>query len=381
MTTIKLPYIRYVRQVSNGTARSKYSFLAMMRENAAALETATWTQAKSINPTLTVNQLTRTDGVLNQDTGEYITPPTFTAYLDDHYDCYCQAGDAVKTKAVMCGYAGIVAYRFTLPVENAGAIDHLSLRIQRDRYLRSGVKVVAVLSNSETPSDDWSVIRGTAAGSIASTSTSASAEGGVSSYGFLGQPDIAYLLQGRAGEDTLTFDAEHFPTLASAASYTYLYIYMAPEDLAGSWQWYSETEQRSYYIEGSAMLVPSDTNFTFVTQAVPPTSQRTYELVRNGVVPSFETTETLSPVLQVTVQKNGDPITYNSIKQLAATVAGNGGHVNGTKVDVPVTANNRQYAIIYGYGFKGTWPDIPGLVVYDVLNKELLYTDVAAGID
>jgi len=48
MATIKLPYIRFVRQVSNGTSRSKYSFLAMMRDNAAALETASWAEAKSI---------------------------------------------------------------------------------------------------------------------------------------------------------------------------------------------------------------------------------------------------------------------------------------------------------------------------------------------
>lgn len=103
--------------------------------------------------------------------------------------------------------------------------------------------------------------------------------------------------------------------------------------------------------------------------------------MKDGVVPSFLATEALSPVLQVTVQKNGDPIDYNSIKQLAATVAGNGGTVNGTKLEFPSASGERQYAIIYGYGFKGTWPDIPGLVVYDVTNRELLYSDTAVGID
>jgi len=55
--------------------------------------------------------------------------------------------------------------------------------------------------------------------------------------------------------------------------------------------------------------------------------------------------------------------------------------VNGTKLDFPNTSNSKQYAVIYGYGFKGTWPDMPGLVIYDVLNSEMLYTDVAIGID
>lgn len=237
------------------------------------------------------------------------------------------------------------------------------------------------MSNNATPSDDWSVIRGTATGSIVSPSLSADAEGGVDSYGFLGQAEVPYLLAGRAAEGTLTFKSSDFPALSQAASYTYLYVYLSPEDLAGSWQWYNEKDQRSYYIEGSAMLVPVDSAFTFATAAEPPTTTREYELVRNGVVPSFDATETLSPVLQVTVQKNGDPIDYNSIKQLAATVVGNGGHVNGTKLDYPNSASTKQYAIIYGYGFKGTWPDLPGLVVYDVINAQMLYTDVAIGID
>jgi len=382
-TTIKLPYIRYVRQVSNGSSRSKYSFLAMMRENAAALETAKWALAKSKTAELTVNQLTRTDGVFNPDTGEYTTVPTYTAYLDDRYDCFCQAGDAVKSRASLCGYAGIVAYRFTLPTTNPGAIDSLSLRIQRDRYLRSGVRAVAVLSNSATPSDDWSVIRGTASGSIVSPSVEGGEESGIESFGFLGQPDVAYLLAGRADEGTLTFDAEHFPALENAASYAYLYIYLSPEDLAGSWTWYNETDPRSYYIEGSAILVPADTTFTFATAAVPPSEARSFELVRGGVVPSFEATEALSPVLQVTVQKNGDPIGYNSIKQLAATVVGNGGTVMGVRTNEREglsTPSHYHYAAIFGYGFPGTWTDLPGLVLYDIRNREMVKFNTALGI-
>lgn len=273
MAKIKLPYVRFVRQVSNGASRSKYSYLAMMRDNAGALESAAWAKAKTTQPTLTVNQLTRTDGQAS-DIGEWIKKPTYTAYLDESYDCFTQAGDANSRMATMCGYAGIVAYRFTLPTVNKGAIDSIALGIQRDRYLRSGVRVVAAFSHDPNPSDDWSVIRGTATGSIVSQSEAGEPDGGVESYGFLGQATSATLLDGRADEGTLEFTAESFPTLADAASYTYIYVYMSPEDLAGSWQWYNAKDPRAYYIEGSAMLVPVACSFTFATAAEPPVEDR-----------------------------------------------------------------------------------------------------------
>lgn len=381
MSTIKLPFKRFVRQVSAGQALSKYGYISIMEANGEALKSADWKEAKVATGALTVNQLTKTDGKTD-DSGQYTQLPTFTVYLDSKYDSFVQAGDAVSKMGTLCGYAGMVAYRFTLPTTNPGAITSFKIGIQRDRYLRAGVRVAAQLSNSAEPSGDWSVIRGEASGSIVSPSTTPE-EGvtGVASFGFLGQAYTPYLLAGRAAIGEITFDAETFPALSDAANYTYLWVYISPEDFAAYWDMYNEEEARHYYIEGSAALVPASTDFTFATAAVSPEPSLSFELVRGGVVPSFETGPTLSPVFQCTVTKNGDPIDYNSIKQLAATVVGNGGHVNGTKLDLPNSTNVRQYAIIFGYGFKGTWPDMPGLVVYDVMNSEMLYTDVAIGID
>ena len=71
----------------------------------------------------------------------------------------------------------------------------------------------------------------------------------------------------------LTFKAADFAALLDASDYTYLYIYISPEDLAGVWTWYSKEDPRAYYIEGSAMLVPSGIEFTIATAAVAPSSE------------------------------------------------------------------------------------------------------------
>ena len=108
----------------------------------------------------------------------------------------------------MCGYAGCVAYRFKLPTsETSNALNSISLALQRDRYLRAGVRIGLALSDSDMPSDDWSVVRGEATGCVRSESTAPS-EGvvGVSSFGFLGQPDVPYLTASRAVSGVITFD-------------------------------------------------------------------------------------------------------------------------------------------------------------------------------
>ena len=378
MSTIKLPFKRFVRQVSAGQALSKYGYISIMEANGEALKSADWKEAKAATGSLTVNQLSKTDGKTD-DSGQYTQLPTFTVYLDSKYDAFVQAGDAVSKMGTLCGYAGMVAYRFTLPTTNPGAITSFKVGIQRDRYLRAGVRVAAQLSDSAEPSGDWSVIRGEASGSIVSPST-APGEGvtGVTSFGFLGQTYTPYLLAGRAALGEITFDAETFPALSTAANYTYLWVYISPEDFAGYWDMYNEEEARHYYIEGSAALVPASTDFTFSTAAVSPEPAVSFELVRGGVVPSFETGPTLSPVFQCTVTKNGDPIDYNSIKQLAALVAGSGGTVVGVKASPFHT--HAQIAVIYGYGFKGTWTDLPGLVLMDVIHRELMYFNTTIGL-
>jgi len=276
--TIKLPCVRFVKRVSNGGSFSKYGYIGMMQRNGEALKTVPWLEAATAaeDVTLTTNQLTKTDGKARDD-GTWEKTPSYTAYMGDMYDAYCQAGDAVARNATMCGYAGCVAYRFDLPaLESGNALESLSLPLQRDRYLRSGVRVAACLSNDESPSGDWAVVRGEAAGCVRSAS-SAPAEGtvGASSFGFLGQPDIAHLTDSVSAADTLSIDTS--TSFADAASYAYLYVYLTVEDHAAYWDLYKEGVPRQYYIEGSAMLVAGGCGFTFT--AAPASSTETVEFV------------------------------------------------------------------------------------------------------
>ena len=115
--TVKLESVRFVKRVSSGGSLSKYGYIGMMERNALALQSAPWAQSNAAGDavTLTTNKLTKTDGVWDSSAGKWTTKPTYTAYMGDTYDAFAQAGDAIAANATMCGYAGCVAYRFTLP--------------------------------------------------------------------------------------------------------------------------------------------------------------------------------------------------------------------------------------------------------------------------
>ena len=276
--TIKLPCVRFVKRVSNGGSLSKYGYIGMMQRNGEALKTVPWLEAATAADavTLTTNQLTKTDGKASES-GAWEKLPSFTAYMGDMYDAYSQAGDAVARNATMCGYAGCVAYRFELPESAvANALQTVALSIQRDRYLRAGVRVAACLSNSDVPSDNWDVVRGEAEGCVRSEST-VPGEGvvGVSSFGFLGQTDVGYLTASSAAAGTLEIDTSS--AFADAADHEFLYVYVTLEDPAAYWNLYKADEARQYYIEGSAMLVADSCTFTFASD--PGSSPSSTEIV------------------------------------------------------------------------------------------------------
>ena len=270
---LKLPCTRFVRQVSNGVAMSKYGYIGMMQKNAEAIKSTPWRKAvcNADDVALTVNKVTESDGVWSSDTGMWEKKPTFSAFLKDNYDCFKQGGDAVKETGTFCGYLGMVAYRFMLPTVNPGAIEELRLMIQRDRYLRSGVRVAIEINSNAAPSDDWATIRGEKTGMYVTPSTSSTVLG-VSSWGFMGQNDVPWLLASRAIDATLTVSADDFAGLADAAAGKYLWLYMSIEDPVDYWELYSSTEERYYSIEGSAALVASCCEFAFTTDAVAPES-------------------------------------------------------------------------------------------------------------
>ncbi len=265
-TTMNLPCARFVKRVNNGALLSKYSYIAMMAENAKSLESAAWRESSTPlqNVTMPVNKVTETDAVYDES-GAMTSSPRFSAFMSDGFDCYQQGGDARKEDGTMCGYAGCVAYRFKIP-DSASSVPlaSVSLPIQRDRYCRAGVRVALVLSNDATPSNSWSVVRGEGSGAIVSPSTESTSLG-VASWGFLGQTNVPNLVSGRAADGTITFNSsgdDGFPALATTGR-SYLWVYLTLEDYQSYWTMYNAKDARYYSIEGSAVLVASRAVFTF----------------------------------------------------------------------------------------------------------------------
>ena len=262
-TTLNLPCVRFVKRVTNGALFSKYSYLSMMAQNAAALESAPWRMAETPirEVTMPVNKVTQTDAEYDES-GVMTKSPSFTAFTSDAFDAYQQGGDARAETAMMCGYAGCVAYRFNMPASASSVpLESISLLISRDRYCRAGVRVAVVLSNDAAPSNDWAVVRGTGSGAIVSAHTS-SEDDGVASWGFLAQSEIGNLISSRAAESTLVFTASSFPALATTGK-TYLWVYLTLEDYTSFWLMYNAKEPRYYSIEGSARLVAAASSFVF----------------------------------------------------------------------------------------------------------------------
>ncbi len=265
-TTMNLPCTRFVKRVNNGALGSKYSYIAMMADNAKALEGAPWHESSVPvqNVTMPVNKVTETDAEYDES-GAMTKPPSFSAYISDGFDCFQQGGDARAETATMCGYAGCVAYRFKIPASAASVpLSAVGLTIQRDRYCRAGVRVALVLSNDATPSDDWAVVRGEDDGAIVSASTPNDSLG-VASWGFLAQSNVPNLVSGRAADGTITFNASGdggFSGLSETGC-AYLWVYLTLEDYQSYWTMYNSRESRYYSIEGSAMLVASKARFTF----------------------------------------------------------------------------------------------------------------------
>ena len=265
-TTMNLPCTRFVKRVNNGALGSKYSYIAMMADNAKALESAPWHESDVPvqNVTMPVNKVSETDAEYDES-GAMTKPPSFSAFTSDGFDCFQQGGDARKEDGTMCGYAGCVAYRFKIPSSASSVpLSSVSLTVQRDRYCRAGVRVALALSDEATPSDDWSVVRGEGSGAIVSASTPTDVLG-AASWGFLAQSNVPNLVSGRAADGTITFNASGdggFSDLAETG-YAYLWVYLTLEDYQAYWTMYNSKESRYYSIEGSAMLVASKAQFTF----------------------------------------------------------------------------------------------------------------------
>ena len=299
-----LPYKRFVKRVSNGSRKSKYSYLAVQEELQGMLAAAPWRAAQIGNDevTCTVNSVTATDG-------------NFTTYMSDKYDAYKQGGDGDVLTASQCGYAGCAAYRFQLPEDYGVDVSAVKIGSTSDRFNRSGLRVALVLSDSETPSDDWSVVRGDASDAIVSRHYDVQYEG-CSSVNYCGGK---YRLEGSAvvvneiltdsraqyGNDEFT--AAEYPALGTHERFRYLWVYVTIEDPLDHWLWYTKSAKRSYYVEGSGIVVGSSVEVVFAGEVEQSVTRNELVVCKNGVLPKIAKS-TRSGVSAVELQLDGNEI-------------------------------------------------------------------------
>ena len=105
-TTLKLPFKRFVAQVSSAPARSKSSYLALMAENLEALKKCPWREAAVVPVSLTGHDFTA------------------STQFSDAYDAFKLTGNYETANMTEIAYAGMAAYRFKIP---ASAIDRKSV--------------------------------------------------------------------------------------------------------------------------------------------------------------------------------------------------------------------------------------------------------------
>ena len=228
-TTLKLPYKRFVAQVSTGVPRSKSTYIALMEENLEALKKCPWREAND-----------QPVALANHDF-------TASTHFSDALDAFKMTGNYNSQTNTEVAYAGMVAYRFKIPasaISGSVSVASVSLPVSRDRFLKSGLHVAAALSESATPTSDWATVRGS--GDLAASSVLVQT--------------AANLMSGSAGADAVAIDLSGVSSGNPAA---YLWIYVTLEDYTDHWEMYNAREKRLYAIEGSAMLTGGGVSVAF----------------------------------------------------------------------------------------------------------------------
>lgn len=230
---MKLPFKRFIAQASTAPARSKSSYLAMMAENLEELKKCQWRAAANVPASLTGHDFTA------------------STQFSDAYDAYKLTGNYDSKAMTEIAYAGMAAYRFTLPaaaISGEVPLASVSLPVCRDRFEKSGLHLAVVLSDSADPATDWATVRGSESGAVAPQE------------GLLAPETVTHLTAGVPADGTATFDLSGVSTGNPAA---YLWVYVTLEDYTDCWAMYNAKEKRLYAVEGSAMLIGQGAEFTF----------------------------------------------------------------------------------------------------------------------
>lgn len=305
-TTLKLPYKRFIAQVSTGAPRSKSTYMALMAENLDALQACPWREAADVPASLTGHDFTA------------------ATQFSDAYDAFKLTGNYDSAAMTEVAYAGMAAYRFTIPASarnNSVPISSITIPVSRDRFEKSGMRVAVVFSASSSPSVTWAVVR--------------NGNNGARKEAALAPSEVTYLTKSSPASGNVTINTSAIQTTYP----NYIFVYLTLEDYTDTWEWYNSKEQRLYAIEGSAMLVGDSVDVTFDGEVTADPSDDEAFVVCGGValpeagkgpagimvetqftgdpVPVYETVEDADGVGLL-----NDPAAYKTGVDLASSVAG-----------------------------------------------------------
>lgn len=227
-TTLNLPYIRFVRQVTTGPG-SNPQFVAMMEEGLAALKVAAWKQADAELATIAMPSNDPLNFVPN-----------------DKYDAYKASKTTAAAGTQTCNL-GMAAYRYKIPadaISGSHYVQSVVATIGADKFAYSGVKVALILSDATTPPTDWTLLR---TGGLATTPDAtrkfATYDANPEVYGVLDSRDQASVSNATNKAEAFTFDLS-----AVAGNYAYLYVVVSMYDYT------DYRANRPYWIEGSSIV-------------------------------------------------------------------------------------------------------------------------------
>lgn len=255
MTTLKLPFKRWVAQVSTGVPRSKSTYLALMAENLESLKACPWREAAEVQVALADHDFTK------------------ASHFTDACDAFHMTGNYDSTAMTEIAYAGMAAYRFKIPTDattRAVALSSVSLTVSRDKFLKGGLHVSAEITDRPTPSRDWATVRGA---------------GATAASGILAQSSVPYLTASRDGSIAVEIDLS---SVSDGNPSAWLWVYVSLEDYTDHWEMYNAKEQRLYAVEGSGMLVGDAAAATFSEDVTPDAPEDdSLPVVAGGVLPQI----------------------------------------------------------------------------------------------
>lgn len=234
-TTLKIPFKRIVRRANSGQITNT-QWLGGMSLASDLLVIAPWLESDVLSAVFPVNV------------------PTTSDFSSDTYDCFKQSGNAQSNTGTECVFVGMSVYRLAVPASaSATFVSSVSFRCASDKFCVGGLKVAAILSDSETPPSDWNILRSGGNGS------SVDATGKFATYGTMdGATEIAGIL----AETSLTVNGStshvgDFTLDLSSVTTYYKYIYLAISLFD------YESYRREYWVEGSGAIDGASIEVTF----------------------------------------------------------------------------------------------------------------------